>query len=502
MYKDNLAYSENQEGGLLPSVERVNDPACRINHIVTKEENYEGDFLHDMDNTVGVAFEDFFEKENGYPLDFVTDEDIRPSILKWERRKEVYSYVKQGDLLEMNVRYYVPTDDKVEFWERKKKNKYGYKRGENSLEMSKSSAWRLKQVLLKTDLRSFTKKQMLFVTLTFPNPVENLALAQNALRVFNQFVKRKYGVGSVWKQEFQKNTAVHYHLFQVFPNSEIELGDYWIRQADGSLVPWERGENGKKGHQKNNSKAVKGYRYQLQEEWTKLLTKYFPEMGEEEKKLFNASIQADYVKNKSAIATYFAEYATKDKAHQNIVPEGIKNHGRWWGETNFKQFRAKIYEGNLSYEEYEELQADVANAIGKEEYNGENRKHYALLDKKTKEVFEKVEKRNHYVIHANSKTSAYMQSRVNRAVEIMDLFKNCNERLKEYKQLMESNYIRDKLEKRLDITTKVKKPMVEVIAMTEMEKRVFEINKGFGESDLYTACKIAIDEEATKKGQK
>ena len=181
MYNDNLAYKENQGFSLSGGDSlRVADPACLINHIGTNgnfknHERFKNDYFYQMDRKVKESFEQSYERVNGFPLDFVTSEDIRPDYTKWLRRYETYSYRKQGDVVALNVKYCSETENMTDFWQQfKQKRTYGQKREKYSKTMSKRSAWRLKQVLLQSDLSKFTNKQMLFVTLTFPNPVQNI----------------------------------------------------------------------------------------------------------------------------------------------------------------------------------------------------------------------------------------------------------------------------------------------------------------------------------------
>ena len=79
-------------------------------------------------------------------------------------------------------------------------------RGRVSKKFSKQSAFRLKQLLLKTKIDECYKNSF-SLTLTFPVFIQDLSIARNILKRFGEWLKRKYNFGIVWKQEFTKKVA-------------------------------------------------------------------------------------------------------------------------------------------------------------------------------------------------------------------------------------------------------------------------------------------------------
>jgi hypothetical protein len=135
------------------------------------------------------------------------------------------------------------------------------------------------------------------VTLTYPSafPTDGLVVKAQLERLYARW-KRHYGVPKgMWKQEFQKRGAPHFHCFVGLPEPEDELRawllDAWF-QAVGS------------GDERHLYNGVDVSRWR----WGTL--------GE----------------NRARVGEYFARHGAKGwQSYQNELPQGYTSPGRWWG---------------------------------------------------------------------------------------------------------------------------------------------------------------------------
>ncbi|HEV3214027.1 MAG TPA: hypothetical protein VGZ03_11595 [Acidimicrobiales bacterium] len=133
--------------------------------------------------------------------------------------------------------------------------------------------------------------QSLFVTLTYPKrfPVDGRQVKRN-LHAFRSAWVRQYGsVQAVWKLEFQRRGAPHFHLAVVM-NGDVAECRRWVSQTWFRIV-----SSGDARH-------------------------------------LRAGTQVQVAR--SNLAAYFAGYVgshAKSKAYQHRVPEGFEEVGRFWG---------------------------------------------------------------------------------------------------------------------------------------------------------------------------
>ncbi len=269
-------------------------------------------------------------------------------------------------------------------------------RGNVSSKFSKKSAFRLKKFLLKTKIDEMYK-DCFSLTLTFPKMIFNLAIAQEILKRFCEYLKNKYGFGIVWKKEFTKAGRIHFHLI-LFNNHPIYLGNYFYCNSVKSTLPKFLFLNDiykkqsvhvfpqeKKFYifnkklnftltnfepiQRNSDNSIlsycKGLRFVIQREYLKFLNRFLIEKNNQDFNIlhaFHSAIDIDRVKSKG-IVCYLADYLTsdettfkKDKSYQNSCPKFCRNNGRWWGYINMDCYLhdEKIY--SMNSQKYLELQ--------------------------------------------------------------------------------------------------------------------------------------------------
>ncbi|MDC7241168.1 MAG: hypothetical protein PQJ50_12505 [Spirochaetales bacterium] len=243
-----------------------------------------------------------FESKHGFPLSW-KEHEIRPII--YRRRGEItYTMEKSPHMTVLRKKEYYPD-----------KKHGGGNRG-NVTDYSWKSRKRFYERLLCIDWNEIPEANICFATLTYPDqyPKDGIEIKRE-LDVLSKrmmrFGKTHYGdLSFVWKLEFQKRGAPHYH-FIIVTERPIILHDFrsWLSEAWADIVKkWMESEN------------------------------IEPELIESEhQKHLKAGTEADPVKkNKVGMISYLALYVggkTKKKAkeYQHHLPEEYSNVGRWWG---------------------------------------------------------------------------------------------------------------------------------------------------------------------------
>lgn len=151
---------------------------------------------------------------------------------------------------------------------------------------------------------------MAFITLTYPGDAEAQLVATDGLearrhlKAFRKRLDRLYGrkaVRGLWKQEFQRRGAAHWHLWLGIPTGasfaafKTAISDAWVGAVGSSSLEHER---------------------------------------------HGAKVEA-WIGNP---ATYVKSYLRKNpaKEYQHQVPEGYENAGRFWGAWNIKAERETV----------------------------------------------------------------------------------------------------------------------------------------------------------------
>lgn len=170
---------------------------------------------------------------------------------------------------------------------------------------SAGSRRRLMKRLFAVEWEVMDLDELYFVTLTYHRIPEDGREVKRHLDMFFTYLDRLFGRdgwGCVWKQEFQKRGAVHFHLLlrvlrvpwrwlKKFP--EVELGDG-------------------------------GFLFMLRQ-WTSKVWNRLAEPGDEEHERAGTNVQR--VKNLRQLMAYLIKYVGKPQE----VPEGTANWGRFWG---------------------------------------------------------------------------------------------------------------------------------------------------------------------------
>ena len=325
---------------------------------LSKEEIF---YLKHASDFTYQKFKEDFEQRNGYPLAWHQFE-LR-EIAYRERGEVTYKMKVTPHMIILEKKMYLPPAVK------------SYKRS-TITNYSQKSRKRFFESLLTMDWEEINIDTIRELTLTYPSiyPKDGELLK----RQFDAFAKRlkrfgsEYGqIAFVWKMEFQKRGAPHYHLIILtrFP-IPLEALRSWALQSWSNLI-------GK---------------------WINTLEEY----TEEEKRTAiekhqKAGIEADKVrKSKSGLVCYLAWYIGKNngkaKEHQHKVPEEFRNVGRWWGfyGKNTGLLRMKKETIPLSEEEYLKYQENIRatwQANGKNYKTSEYKMSlYSFVNKKEKEI--------------------------------------------------------------------------------------------------------------------
>lgn len=135
------------------------------------------------------------------------------------------------------------------------------------------------------------------VTLTYPSsfPTDGAVVKSHLDRLYARW-KRRYGVPKgMWKLEFQKRGAPHFHCFVGLPEPEDELRA-WLLDA------WYGAVGSEDERHLYNGVDISRWRWGT--------------LGE----------------NRSKVGDYFARHGAKGwQSYQNELPHGYISPGRWWG---------------------------------------------------------------------------------------------------------------------------------------------------------------------------
>jgi len=244
-----------------------------------------------------------FEKRNNYPFEWHLFE--LNQVLRRERGEETFSLEISPHSLIIKKSMYLPPIRQNQVALRSTISQYSMK-----------SRKRFFEKLLTIDWNTIPSENIRELTLTYPSiyPKDGQVIKEQ-LDVYSKQIKRfcaPYGgVTFIWKMEFQRRGAPHYHLILI-TKQPIPLK---------SLRTW----------------ALKS--------WSRLVAKWIntTDYSEEEKqdsikKHKLAGIEADKVrKSKQGLISYVVWYISKGshkgkaKEHQHDVPEEYQNIGRWWG---------------------------------------------------------------------------------------------------------------------------------------------------------------------------
>lgn len=242
-----------------------------------------------------------FEKDHGYPLSW-KEHDIRKFL--YRKRGEV-TYTVEENPHSMILK-------KKEYYPDKKRGGGGRS---NVTDYSMKSRKRFYEKLLTINWGEIPEENICFATLTYPGqyPKDGQELKRQ-LDVLSKRLMRfgsdYKGLSFVWKLEFQRRGAPHYH-FIVVTGKPLFLPDFrkWLSDA------W--------------SDIVRKWMEEKQIDPEIIATEY-----ENHKK---AGVEADPIKkSKEGMISYLALYIggkTKKKAkeYQHHLPEEYSNVGRWWG---------------------------------------------------------------------------------------------------------------------------------------------------------------------------
>lgn len=205
-------------------------------------------------------------------------------------------------------------------------------------------------------------------TLTYPGDWYTVAPDGKAskahLVAFFKRFERAWGAKwvGVWKMEFQRRGAVHYHLYSVPPVGKA--GDFRRLEHAADLAAWQAAKDaGQKVGRKPYYRRVPGdglsYSQWLGVVWAEIVDHPDPEELENHKK---AGTSLDYAEgmrtsDPKRLAVYFAKHGTyADKEYQHTVPEEWrlpgKGPGRFWGYRGLEVSTSAV---EIAWDEYQLL---------------------------------------------------------------------------------------------------------------------------------------------------
>lgn len=205
-------------------------------------------------------------------------------------------------------------------------------------------------------------------TLTYPGDWYTVApdgkTSKGHLRAFFKRYERAWGVEwiGVWKMEFQKRGAVHYHLYSVPPPGRA--GDVRRAQHAAELAAWQAAKDA--GHnvgRKPYYRRVPGdglpYREWLSLVWAEIVNHPDPEQFQNHLKAGTAVDYAEGMRTSDPkrLALYFAKHGTYSaKEYQHTVPEEWrepgKGPGRFWGYRG-KSLKPLTAAVEIDWDEYQ-----------------------------------------------------------------------------------------------------------------------------------------------------
>jgi hypothetical protein len=245
--------------------------------------------------------EEKFERKHGYPLSW-KEHEIRPIL--YRKRGEV-TFILEENPHSMILK-------KKEFYPDKLRSGGGRS---NVTDYSMKSRKRFYEKLLTINWKEIPVDHICFATLTYPGqyPKDGKDLKRqldNLSKRLMRFGSDYGGLAFVWKLEFQKRGAPHYHLI-VVTERPLFLPDFrsWLSTAWADIV--------------------RKWMEEKQLDPDLIQTEYDNHV--------KAGIEADPVKkSKAGMISYLALYIggkekKKAKEYQHHLPEEYSNVGRWWG---------------------------------------------------------------------------------------------------------------------------------------------------------------------------
>ncbi len=302
-----------------------------------------------------------FEKRNGFPRSWHLWELDR--IHYRQRGEKSFSAILSPHMLKLEAKQFFPI---------------GSGRGDRKEICSYSWKSRKKfyESLLTIDWENIPSDTIREAVLTYPSlyPKDGLIIKEqlhSMVKRLNRFASGYGDISIIWKLEFQRRGAPHYHLVLVTGKEvPIKLFREWLSKAWNEIVSdWLR----EKGS---------------------LTEEEFKEMKE---KHLKAGIElAGVRKNKLGLMTYLALYISKGKCkakeYQHEVPEEFQNVGRWWGFYGRKKgllsFVKRGY--NLTEEQFYQIVERVLNYWHEQGRSYRTRLERVNLYSFDKEVIEKV----------------------------------------------------------------------------------------------------------------
>lgn len=241
-----------------------------------------------------------FEKRNGFPLSW---HQLEIKEIAYRERGEItYTAEVTPQMLILKRKMYLPPDKKT--YARSTITNYSMK-----------SRKRFFEALLTMDWELIPIETIRELTLTYPAiyPKDGVVLKEQ-LHAFSKRLQRfcvSYGeLAFIWKMEFQKRGAPHFHLIIItrFPIPIKVLREWALKSWSDYIGKWILSLN--EYTQEEKEAAIQKHR--------------------------KAGIEADQVrKSKHGLVCYLAWYLGKMKGkakeHQHEIPEEFKNAGRWWG---------------------------------------------------------------------------------------------------------------------------------------------------------------------------
>jgi len=156
------------------------------------------------------------------------------------------------------------------------------------------------------------------ITLTYPKDFPaNGASVKEDLRVYLQWVQRRYKTEVLWFLEFQQRGAPHFHILtqvnELNPSMRVDAGMCWVRriiEADWFMACFREYNNGTQmafNYQDYKLEVLKIAKVNLHDTFWEL------------------------AKSENGMRNYAAKYASK--MYQKEVPENYLEVGKFWGKS-------------------------------------------------------------------------------------------------------------------------------------------------------------------------
>ena len=215
----------------------------------------------------------------------------------------------------------------------------GGRRGEIR-EFSKASRRRLMK-LINTINRGKIQKPY-FVTLTYPSTWPTSARTWKAhLRALRERIKRKYGkVPAIWRLEFQKRGAPHFHLLLWLEVEEKHVGKELERAAI-----------------KEKYELDTVFLSQLQED---LSSWWYEIVGSGDPKHYQAGTRCELPRSWKGVNGYLSKYVAKVEK----LADGVESPGRFWGCWYRDLLPIDPEDTNLSWDQFFKLRRILRRHAG------------------------------------------------------------------------------------------------------------------------------------------